>query len=222
VTADGNPKQAGRQSFSFKDVDAGARADILRMLALSSLAGVVTVPVSVRYQLGVLASLGLFVGAWGFSLVIVLMIRGGASGLVMASVAPSGRTTPYKHDYSQAKAYAVQGKFAEAAHVFAFEAAEHPEDPEPCIQLARIYRDELKELDKSVEWFRQALGLATDVKTQNILIREIVEVFTNKMGESRRALPDLARFAARHEGTPTGNWARAEMAEIKKELSWET
>jgi hypothetical protein len=99
---------------------------------------------------------------------------------------------------------------------------ESPRDAEPCLQLARLYRDDAKDLEQAVKWFRQGVAVANDPRVQYLGVRELAEVFTSRIKDPRRALPDLARFADEHPGTASGDWARQELERIKRETSWET
>jgi tetratricopeptide (TPR) repeat protein len=139
----------------------------------------------------------------------------------VSTVAPSGRSTPSRPDYSLAKTYLVQGRFPQAIAEYRKHIGATPTDPEPCLQLARLYRDDLKDLEESVKWFRQAVAVAADPRVQYLGVRELAEVFVSRIKEPRRALPDLARFADQHPGTASGDWARQELEQIKRDAAWE-
>ena len=49
-----------------------------------------------------------------------------------------------------------------------------------------------------------------------VLVRELAELYRHRMGSPARAAPLLARFADGHEGSPEGEWAREELADIKR------
>ena len=49
-----------------------------------------------------------------------------------------------------------------------------------------------------------------------VLVRELTELYRHRIGAPARAAPLLARIAERHEGSPDGEWAREELAEVKR------
>ena len=49
-----------------------------------------------------------------------------------------------------------------------------------------------------------------------VLVRELAELYRHRIGSPARAAPLLSRFADGHEGTPEGEWAREELADIKR------
>lgn len=166
--------------------------------------------------------------AVGF-LVVAIVVSSGIVALahvsslaVASSVAPSGQSTPGRAEYSQAKTFAVQGRYAEAVTEYERHIAENPDDPEPCLLLARLHRDELKQLESAIRWFRQAIAVATDPGVQCLGVRELTEVCVNRLGEPRRALPDLARLADRNPGSVGSDWARNQLDALKRDISWET
>jgi hypothetical protein len=46
----------------------------------------------------------------------------------------------------------------------------------------------------------------------------LVELFVRQMEQPNRAMPELARFEALHRDTPAGDWAVAELAELRKRM----
>jgi tetratricopeptide (TPR) repeat protein len=132
---------------------------------------------------------------------------------------PSGATTPGDRQYSLAQSYAVRGRFDLAAKEYERNAHEYPEDPEPCMRLARLYRDELMRYEEAIIWFKRAGEIpGVPASTDMMAMREMIEVYTHKLHQPVAALPHLAKLAARHPGTPTGNWARRHLSELKADL----
>jgi len=87
------------------------------------------------------------------------------------------------------------------------------------LRLARVYRDHLNDHERSISWFRNAANrTGCDAPTEIGALRELIEVYTHRMREPARALPDLARLASKHGGTTSGEWARKQIADIKKEM----
>lgn len=165
---------------------------------------------------------GFFIGV-AFVHVATRLILAKAESLAAQIYNPSGRTTPSRPEYSLAASLAVRGRFEEAIEAYERCLAENPEDPEPCLRIARLLRDELRRYEEAITWFRKARGLPTIEPGQEILAtREIVEIYTSKLGTPAKAAPELARMAQRFAGTPTGEWARRELQEIKKVIARES
>jgi tetratricopeptide (TPR) repeat protein len=202
-----------------RDVDAGARAQKLHALGWSLYAGI---------PLGILVGsllghplIGLVLGPLLLLAVVTWlshMAGRGASTVYM----PSGSSTPRKKEYSRARALEVRGEYLEAIREYEGAIAASPEVSEPYLRVARMYRDELREVDLAIHWFRRAqreadLSTGETIRTH----RELAELFLHYRGERRRAAPELARLADGFPDTPDGRWARKELADIKEEMAQE-
>ncbi len=158
--------------------------------------------------------IGILVGAaviFGFALLI--SETGGKVGSALHL--PSGRTTPHKAEPSQAQSLAVRGAYSEAADAYELSILEHPKDPEPYIQLARLHRDRLDDMERAVRWFRKALRDSDLSSGKEILVlREIVDIYTHRLDEPARAGPYLAQIAEKYPETPDGQWAERELDEL--------
>ena len=53
-----------------------------------------------------------------------------------------------------------------------------------------------------------------------MVTRELIELY-NRSGHPTKAAPELARLAEIHSDTPEGEWARAELIEVKKIIAEE-
>ncbi|MCH7873797.1 MAG: hypothetical protein IH965_00685 [Gemmatimonadetes bacterium] len=203
---------------------------------------------AIRIRAGVHAvSIGMVAGPlWGFA---VSMVRGGnplawAIGfsvftmlgvyfislrMTMAAAAaagtihnPSGKSTPHKNEYSRELALLVQGKYGEAAEAFEIAALESDGDPEPYLQLARLYRDKLHQYDDALTWFRRARTDARLSSGQELLvIQEIIDLYTNKLGTPRKALPELITLCERFPETPAADGAELDIAEMREMMARE-
>src|SRR5690606_6078482 len=99
-------------------------------------------------------------------------------------------------------------------------AAVYPEDVDPKVRLARLYRDALQQPEDAVVWFRRALGTpALEAGVEQGVLRELIEVYTHRLRRPREAAPWLARLAAQHAATPHGARAKRELAELKQTMS---
>ena len=179
---------------------------------------------------GVIGGLG---GAfmWGLPGFVLGAALGGASvyyGVMWASEGagaamqqiyhPSGHSTPHRREYSEAQALALRGLFREAIDCYETYVAEFPEDPEPCLGIARIHRDHLKRYDDAVIWLRRARQIpGLDAGREIFVTREIIEVYVGKLGAPERAIPELARLADRFAGTREGELAKLELERLRSE-----
>ena len=135
---------------------------------------------------------------------------------------PSGNSTPKGKGYSRAESLAVRGEYPDAIRAYEVAILDAPEVGEPYLRIARLFRDELKELDLGVHWFRRAqreagLSPGEAIRTH----RELAEIFLHVRREPRRAAPELARLAENFPDTPDGKWAAKELAEIKEAMGRE-
>lgn len=133
-------------------------------------------------------------------------------------VVPSGRSTPAEPDYSFADALAVRGDYGSAAAELERHAGACPDDPEPALRLARLLRDKLKQPKDAMRWLRRARDEAHDSALEALLTRELVELSVKQLKSPMQAMPDLARLAERHPNEQAGQWARRELAELKKTI----
>ncbi len=131
--------------------------------------------------------------------------------------APDGSSTPAPPEYSLAQSLAVRGQFVAAIKTYEDAIFEHPDDPEPCIRIARILRDSLHRYDDAVLWFRRARDKSSITNGQEMMInREIAELYMFTMRSPSKATPELARLAQKHPDTAAGEWARKNLREIKE------
>jgi hypothetical protein len=135
---------------------------------------------------------------------------------------PSGRTTPRKREFSRAGALEVRGDMEGAVREYGLAILEAPEDPEPFLRIARIHRDEMKDPESAVRWFRRAQRESRLSPGEAIRVhREVSEIFLYVLKEPRRAAPELAQLAEAYPGTLDGQWAARELALIKAEMKAE-
>lgn len=98
--------------------------------------------------------------------------------------------------------------------------AEDPREVEPYLVVARLLRDRLGRHEDALAWFRRARREAEPTEGEEILIvREIVELASTRLGEPRRAMPELARLVDTRPGTAAAQWARGEMARIREDAA---
>lgn len=168
---------------------------------------------------GWVAALCPFLGAATLSYMTVWITNSaGAAGGTLYN--PSGKTTPPTRQYSQAEAMVVQGRYEDGITAFELAVSEDATDPTPYLRIARVYRDHLARHEDAARWFRRALRDAVIGPGIALLARkELVELYTHRLGQPERALPELARMAEEFEGTDEGRWASNQYADIKARMS---
>jgi tetratricopeptide (TPR) repeat protein len=209
----------GRSTKGIRDIDGAARARQLKTLAFA-LYGGVPLGAAAGYLLGH-PILGALLGP--------VLIYATVSGIAAASgkgagalYMPSGSTTPRPKEYSRAKALEVRGQYEEAIRAYEVEILDFPQAAQPYLRIARLFRDEIKDLEAAVRWFKRAqeeakLSPGEAIRCQ----RELAEIFLHTLQEPRKAAPELARLAGAYPGTPDGEWAEKELASIKAEMEME-
>lgn len=202
-----------------REVDAAERAFRIKTGSWSLAGGAIGAAIG-YWRLG---PAGILRGApLGFALVFfTARFASGAAGRAFSAMVygGSGDSTPHPREYSLPQSLALRGRYDEAIQAYRQFCAEFPEDPEPYVRIARLYRDDLERYEDAVTWFKRARAEAkTPPGLELIVSQEIIEIFTGKLGEPRRAIPELARLAERFAGRPEATWARGRMAEIRTAL----
>jgi len=213
-----HPKRAyeEKQRSQVKDVDSTARMRTLNTLAYS-------VPG------GVAGALGSWFGGYGpvpgfvvGYLVVFLVTRffSEGSGKTAGTIYhPSGKSTPKKHEYSYAESLAARGRYEEATVAYEVAVSEFPEDPEPYLRIARLYRDKLESFEEAVFWFKRARNDSAIPRGQELLAtQEIIEIYRDKLNTPKRAIPELARILDRFPEDQTADWARGELTRLKGQV----
>jgi tetratricopeptide (TPR) repeat protein len=203
----------------YKDVDESERANKLRAFSYSLLITFVSMGASILLGAGIFLGLavGVMAGGIAYSGSLFLAER---SGRVAASIyQPSGSSTPPIREYSLADSLVASGRFDEAAEAYQVLSEDYPQDPEPRLRHARLVRDKTRCYEDALSIFKSALAISSlKPETELAILRELVELCTHKLHQPARALPYLARIAEKFPGTPTGEWARNESREIKRQI----
>lgn len=139
---------------------------------------------------------------------------GSAAGIIYN---PSGSSVPYRRQHSYAASLAARGEYEDAVLAYELLVAEHPDDPEPYLRLARLLRDEMGRYEDAARWFRRVRTETALPPAREILVsRELIELYRSRLDAPLKAAPELARLAERHGGTPEGEWAVRELREVKE------
>lgn len=132
---------------------------------------------------------------------------------------PRGAGVPSRAGYSAAESLAVRGRFEDAINAYELAARDEPNDPQPWLRIARIERADLKRPRRAIEALRAArTRVPDDSKTALMISKEIAETFLRDLNDPARAMPELARLAATFPETPTGAWAKKELADLKSAM----
>lgn len=199
-----------------KEIDSAKRSRILRIGALSLAGGIIGALGGWYAGFGVIP--GFMVG---FTIVFAItfgLVEG--TGKMMSTVYnPSGESTPVRREYSYPESLAVRGRYEDAIDAYQVCCADFPEDPEPYVRIARIYRDELTQLDEALFWFKRARSEANVDSGRELLItQEIIDIYTKKLDTPGKAIPELARIKERFPDHPSAQWASTEIARLRQEL----
>ena len=202
-----------------RNVDVSAQIRLLQAKVLGGIAGGL---------LGLLAGgflghpfLGGLLGALGIGLGSLLFWKR-VGEAAHPFFAPAARRTTLARDYSRAETLAVRGHHDDAIAVYQEAIDEIPSDPEPYVRIAGLLTDKVSDPGKVAVWLRRAIQeTELPASWEMVLVRELTELFRHRIGAPARAAPLLARIAERHEGSPDGEWAREELADIKRLMAEE-
>ena len=197
------------------NVDANERLMLVRT-AFWSLSGAVLGGAVGWWQFGIAGAL--LVAPIGYAIVFLVARRILAASGAAASVIyyPTGDSTPAQREYSRPQALVAQGRFEEAINAYEACVLEFPEDPEPYLRIARVYRNDLQRYEEAIAWFKKARSQARmSPVLEQVATQEIVEICTHKLATPQRAIPELARLADRFPGTEPGRWAKQRLQELR-------
>lgn len=215
---------APRTPGGLRDVDAADRMLRRKAALWAGILGVIGIPISIllaektgaQPPLRYLFLLGGPVAGWLIYLVST-RVAAGAAAIMSRIHNPRGDSTPAIRDYSQPQALVHRGRNREAIEAFEDFVTLYPKDPEPCIRIARLYRDRLKDYNLAITWFKRARSTAgIDSGREVVITQEIIEIFCYKIDEPQRAIPELARLIDRFPQHPTAENARRELERLRR------
>lgn len=126
----------------------------------------------------------------------------------------------HRDEHSYAATLAVRGETDAALETYREARERDPADLVPWIRAAKLHLERAGDGDReeALRLLRGAFRHArTDAREDLYLVGRIVEV-ERELGDARRAAPDLARMAERHDGTEEGAWAAERLAEVKRAM----
>jgi len=206
-----------------RETDTGEQAQRLLTLTWSGVAGVIGglagLLTASRNGWSMLpAILAGFIAGAAVVYVGVTVFTNALGGAAATLYAPAAPRTPARREYSRAESLVARARYDEASAAYRRHAEEHPEDPEPVLRLARLYRDRLHRYEDAAAHFSRARDIASEPGIRQLAARELIEVLARRTDKPARAIPELARLAEEQSGTPVGEWARVELARLKAEL----
>jgi tetratricopeptide (TPR) repeat protein len=159
------------------------------------------------------------VSAWAITYFALLWLAASAGRIGSSIYLGSGSSTPGRPEYSLGQSLIARGLLDAAAQEYERAAAGRPDDPEPCLRLAHLLRDEMARPQDAVTWFRRALACSSPgSRTEIMALHEIADHYRFGMRDPARALPYLARLAECRAGTAEAEAVRREMADIRRAL----
>ncbi|UCG87201.1 MAG: hypothetical protein JSW71_01250 [Gemmatimonadota bacterium] len=198
-----------------RNVDSAQRARLFQAAAWSLAGGAIGAMGGKLIGVGAIAG---FVVGFAVSFFVALAIAESAGKLFGTIHNPSGRSTPVVREYSYPESLAIRGRYEDAIDAYQVCCADYPEDPEPYVRIGRIYRDGLAQYDEALLWFKRARTEANIDRGRELLVtQEIIEIYSRKLGQPRRAIPELARIVDRFPGDPAADVARREMRRLREE-----
>jgi hypothetical protein len=158
-------------------------------------------------------------GGLAIGFVVGLLGRETAGGLV-AHVIGGGRGYA-RSEFSHAQSLVIRGAYTDAVEEYRAAADAEPRDPRPLVLGAHVLRDHLRDPATAAAWLSRACEIKQVAPEEEAaIVRELIELYAGPLQTPARALPELARLADKHRGTPTGDWAAARLATLRTRL-WE-
>jgi tetratricopeptide (TPR) repeat protein len=214
-----------RSTRRLKDVDAAEWAGFFRAAVwlgpVSLLIFVFTTVAAAQLggtSLGKALVFGLAVGLLGpwiaYGLLYKYVIGGTAS--LLGRLYYSGESTSRGTTAWRAEALSARGSHGEALEAFEEEAAEHPDDPGPCLKAAALCLQELDDPESAVRFFLRAREAAgTTAETDAYISFRLADLYET-LGAPNEGALELKRILQRHPGSQHAQGARARLAELRR------
>ena len=214
-----------RPTRRLKDIDAAEWAGFFRAAVwlgpVSLLIFVFTTVAAAQFRgasLGKALLYGLFVGLLGpwiaYGLLYKFVIGGTASllgRLYYSSESALRGTTVWR-----AEALSARGSHREALEAFEEEAAEHPDNPGPCLKAAALCLQELNDPESAVRFYLRAREAAgTTAETDAYISFRLANTY-EMLGASNEVALELRRILQLHPDSQHAQGARARLAEFRR------
>lgn len=129
-----------------------------------------------------------------------------------------GWSGPRGPDYSHAEALEKRGDLEGAIEIYKDAIWMNRKDPEAYVRLAAL-RNRAGLYEEAIDILRRALVVAQfSALGKALVVREIHEISSTRLGDSARAAPDLARYLEGQSEGEHAEWARRELAYIKEHM----
>ena len=137
-----------------------------------------------------------------------LISKGGtAAGRALAHTITASHGIPPAPSYSLQESLIARGELAMARDAFETHLSEHPDDLDARLALAALWRDELGDPLKAIELYLEIRPLAQTSRQEFAIANALIDLY-RKTGQQGKEMAELARFAARFDGTEAAAQAR--------------
>ncbi|MGQ0650019.1 MAG: hypothetical protein ACT4P7_20915 [Gemmatimonadaceae bacterium] len=149
---------------------------------------------------------------------VALGISEGAGRAFLALVQPSGDSTPYEAEFSQAQAMAAAGDTDGAILAYEAEMRRLPHNVAVRIQSADLHARHDR-AERAEVLFLEARRLTSDANQELYCTQRLIDLRLGALRAPARALPELRRIVDRFPGSREAAGARSALARLKDELS---
>ena len=203
--------------------DAGERHSFYRV-AFISLASCTVFAVMVsmllmdQKKIGLPGAGGILLIGWvtaGVITTLVWTVSGVVSRGVVQTMTGAGNLAPAP-SFSLQESMVARGRYQDAASSYQEHLEQHPGDFHAQLALAALCRDHLGDAGRAERLLLEARRKEPPPNIEFAIGNSLIDLY-HRTGQRGRELVELARFAARHRGTPEGVRAREALARIKAE-----
>lgn len=192
----------------------------------ASVLGLVFVPIG--------AGLGYLWGLRGFSLVLCALVIGavvgylihrmatalavGAGRGMLALVQPSGKSSPYEPEFSQAQALATAGDVAGAVIWYEAEMVRQPSNVLARLQCADLLARHGK-AERAEAYYLEARRLSADRGQHLYCTQRLIDLRLGPLGTPERAFPELRRIVEQYPNSREAQGALKALHRLKGEIN---
>ncbi len=156
---------------------------------------------------GYLAVLGLTLG-----------LSNGAARIVGGTLMPSGKSTPYQHDFSLQESFVARGEFRAAEELYEDAIREQPGDVEVRVRAAELYMRPGGDAMRAAALWREVQRLPNAPPSRVLhATQRLIDLYLGPLAEPRRALVELRRLVDSFPNAPAAAHAREALARLKAE-----
>ena len=192
------------------------QTDVSEGKQVIGIAGLLFVILSVWETVGGVVSPLLLVGnliiAFAIALVIQRLTLGVATGLV-GKIYADGDIPPAP-SYSLQESMIIRGRYEDAAESFRNHIAEHAEDLDARLALARLLEEHLRDYGAAEQLYLEVRRCQPNRNQEMAAANGLIDL-CRKAGRGDRLRVELGRFADRYRGSPAGEAAARELQELK-------